>query len=445
MTPPLTGRTTAGRSPIARFGLAASALAVAATFALVPASASAAELDPASLDSSGRIIVRKDGTVIDGKYVKGSIDVRADNVTIKNTIVEYSGYHSIRIYDGAEGTRIENSKVLCQVPNKTNGIMPGNYTADGVDLEGCRNDFMFSAAKPATITNSTIDGVPYSNVDSDPVTSPTPTPTPTPSPTPTPTPSPAPEPAAPEFSGFPDASNTGVPEGVELQSSGSINVTQDGAVIDAMHVRGEITVSANNVTIRNTLIQSNTPAYPIKVTSGVTGTLIERVEVDNMNGTGIGIYFAGGSGTVRYADIHSAEDGVRVEADDVTVEYSYIHDLARHEGGHHDSIQIRRGDDITLRGNNLQIYVASTDDPMNAALQIGSLIGTNQISNLRVVDNLMNGGNFTINGGGRGEVDSAVYSGNRFGRDFRYGVAGNLENSVWDDTNVWHDTGLPAR
>ena len=177
---------------------------------------------------------------------------------------------------------------------------------------------------------------------------------------------------------------------------------------------------------------------------GVTGTRIERVEVDNLNSTGIGIYFQGGSGTVRYADIHSAEDGIRIEADNVVVENSYIHDLFRHPGGHHDTIQIRRGDNVSIRNNNLQIYNARTDDPMNAAIQIGSLIGTNRISNLRVTGNLMNGGNFTINGGGRGEVDSAVYSGNRFGRDLRRGVHGNLENSTWDASNVWDDTGTPA-
>lgn len=248
-----------------------------------------------------------------------------------------------------------------------------------------------------------------------------------------------------EVGQFPDAGTTGVPQGVELQPSGSITVTQDGSVVEGLHVTGEIKIAANNVTIRNTLVRTDTPTYPIHVTDGVTGALIEHVEVDNMGSTGKGIYFDGGSGTVRYANIHSAEDGIRISADDVTVEYSYIHDLFRHEGGHHDSIQIRRGDDITLRGNNLQIYVASTDDPMNAALQIGSLVGDDPISNLLVEDNLMNGGNFTINGGGRGEVDSAVYRGNRFGRDFRYGVAGNLENSVWDDTNVFDDSGEPAR
>ena len=76
--------------------------------------------------------------------------------------------------------------------------------------------------------------------------------------------------------------------------------------------------------------------------------------------------------------------------------------------GHHDSLQIRRGDNVTIRGNNFQAYKASTDDPMNAAIQMGSLLGTNPISNFLVEGNLMNGGNFTINGG-NGIVDSALY------------------------------------
>ncbi|SDL83278.1 hypothetical protein SAMN04488242_2973, partial [Tessaracoccus oleiagri] len=48
-------------------------------------------------------------------------------------------------------------------------------------------------------------------------------------------------------------------------------------------------------------------------------------------------------------------------------------------------------------------------------------------------------------GGGRGEVDSAVYSANRFGRDHQYGVQGNLQNSVWETSNVYHDNNEPAR
>ena len=197
------------------------------------------------------------------------------------------------------------------------------------------------------------------------------------------------------------------------------------------------------MTIRNSFIETSTSTNPIYVDRGTTGTLIEDVEVDNLGGGGIGIFMRG-SGTISRANVHSAEDGVRVNSDDVTVEYSYIHDMVRTPGGHHDSIQIRRGDNVTIRGNSLQSYVAETDDPQNAAIQIGSLSGDDPISNLLVIGNLMNGGNYTINGGGRGEVDSARYAENEFGRDFRFGVRGNIQNSVWEDTNVWHDTGLPV-
>lgn len=244
---------------------------------------------------------------------------------------------------------------------------------------------------------------------------------------------------------FPNAASTGVPSGTRLKPSDKLVITEDNTVIDGLHVDGTITIDADNVTVRNTLVQSPTDMYPIKVTPGSTGALIEDVEIDNEGGTGIGIYLQG-TATIRNADIHSAEDGIRIQADDVVVEDSYIHDLQPYEGGHHDSIQIRSGDNVTIRRNNLQAYVASLDTPLNASLQIGSLAGTDPITNLRVIGNLMNGGNYTINGGRKGDTDSAHYADNRFGRDYRYGAVANLQDgSTWDDSNVWHDTGNPVR
>ena len=244
---------------------------------------------------------------------------------------------------------------------------------------------------------------------------------------------------------FPDGDSTGVPEGVTLTPSETMTITEDGTVIDGLHVSGRIIIAANDVTVRNTLVETGTSLYPIRVENGASNALIEDVEVDNQGGTGLGIFTSGDGTTIRRVDIHSAEDGIRIQADDVLVEDSFVHDMQRQEGGHHDSIQIRRGDNVTIRGNNLQSYKASTDDPMNAALQLGSLLGDDEISNLLVIGNLMNGGNFTINGG-RGIVDSARYADNAFGRDFRYDVVGNLDSdSVWEDTNVWHDTQEPVR
>lgn len=242
----------------------------------------------------------------------------------------------------------------------------------------------------------------------------------------------------------PDSSNTGVPEGTTLTMSEGLDITEDGTVVDGLHVRGTVTITADDVVIRNTLIQTDTSLYPLKVDEA-SDVLIEDVEIDAMGGTGIGIFFSRGSGTVRRVDIHSAEDGIRIEGDDVVVESSYIHDLHRQPDGHHDAIQIRRGDNVVIRGNTLLPYVEATNDPMNAAIQIGSLLGDDRITGLVVVDNYMDGGNYTINGGGRDEVESAVYRENRFGRNFRYAVSGNLDNSDWDSSNVWDDTGAPAK
>jgi hypothetical protein len=421
-----------------------------------PASTASPESGKTSREVTGPITVTKAGTVIDSQYVNGNIAVKADNVTIKNTVVDSHSLHSIRIYPGAHGTQILDSTVRCENP-RGNGIVFGDYVAERVKIDNCRNDFMSSRSAPATVIDSWVNGKPY---ESRPSNGPTPPPRHDPSPsssepsTPAASPSRASSPgkssvtptatASESSKGFPDASDTGVPAGTKLKASGSITVTKDGTVIDGKDVHGEITVKADDVTIRNTRVSSKTPAYPIHVTSGVKGTVIDHVEVDNMDSTGIGIYFQGGSGVVRHANVHSGEDGIRIEADDVTIADSYIHDLFRQPGGHHDIIQIRRGDDVTITGNTLMAYKKSTDDPMNSSIQIGSLLGSKPISNLRVTDNFMDGGNFTVNGGGRGEVSSAVYSGNRFGRDCKYAVEGNLQNSTWSDTNVWNDNGQPA-
>lgn len=253
--------------------------------------------------------------------------------------------------------------------------------------------------------------------------------------------SPSPSPSAIQW---PDETTAGVPDGVVLSESESVVVTEDGTVLDGLHIRGELTISANDVVVRNTVVETNTDLYPVVITEGVTGVLLERIEVNNLDGAGIGVYFQGGSGTLRGADIHAGVDGVRIEADGVVVEDCYIHHLRRQPDGHHDTIQIRRGNDVVIRGNNLQAYNPDTDDPMNSALQIGSLVGDDQISNLLVERNLMNGGTYTISGGGRDEVDSAVYRENQFGRDYMYGTHGGLQNSVWESSNVWQDTGEPV-
>lgn len=244
---------------------------------------------------------------------------------------------------------------------------------------------------------------------------------------------------------FPDSTTTGVPNGVELRRSGSVTITRRGTVIDGLDVHGSIEVQADDVTIRNTRVVTGEARYPIHVGPGVTGTLIEHVEVSNDGHDGKAIYFERSSGTVRFADVHSAEDGIFITGDDVLIEHSYVHHLVATGTSHSDAIQIRRGRGITIRENNLQAYNELLGEPMNAAIQIGSLVGDEPVTELRVVHNLMNGGSVTVNGGREGDLASAYFSDNRFGRDFRHDVTGNLPDTVvWEASNVFYDNGEPV-
>lgn len=249
-------------------------------------------------------------------------------------------------------------------------------------------------------------------------------------PPPSPTPSAAPE--------FPTADTTGVRPGVTLTDSESLVIDEPGTVIEGLRVRGRIEVRADDVVIRDTLVEGGGTHYPIRIGRGVKNVLIEHVEVHNEPGGGICIFFNSGSGTVRYANIHTATDGIRIQADDVTIEHSYIHDLKRIDGGHHDSIQIRSGHRVTIRGNSLLPYVERTDDPMNAAIQIGS-VTKGPLVDLTVEGNYMDGGNYTINGGT--DLESASFVGNYFGPHARYGVRSRMPAEiVWRD-NVMAETG----
>ncbi|MFV0316440.1 MAG: hypothetical protein ACK5O2_05690, partial [Microthrixaceae bacterium] len=82
----------------------------------------------------------------------------------------------------------------------------------------------------------------------------------------------------------------GVPEGIELAESDSLVVQRDGAVVDAMSVRGTIYVYGDDVTIRNSYVEA--PAwYGIRVMDGSTGLRIEDTTVQCTGAQGWGVVF----------------------------------------------------------------------------------------------------------------------------------------------------------
>jgi hypothetical protein len=188
-------------------------------------------------------------------------------------------------------------------------------------------------------------------------------------------------------SGYPDASNTGVPPGTVLTPSGGIAISTAGTVVDARDISGPVVVNAPNVTIRNSRIR--TSAF-WAIDNNSTGLVIEDSEIDGLgaNGTCIG----SDNLTVRRVDIRGCENGFNVCCNgQVTVEDSYIHDLTTANGAHTDGAQIGQGAaDIVFRHNTIVpqssgparstscIIMWNGDDPQNTRVQIvnNRLIGT---------------------------------------------------------------------
>lgn len=246
-------------------------------------------------------------------------------------------------------------------------------------------------------------------------------------------------PSAPGAAEFPDASSTGVPPGTVLRPTGSLTVTQDGAVIDSVAVTGVISVEADNVTVRRTLVNS-TGRYPIRVTNGHGGLLVEDAEIDGQ-GVGKGAVCCSNYRVLR-VDIHDVFEGPRL-GDNTAIEDSYVHHLLHCSDCHVDALQTDVGSNVVIRGNNIQAYNPQTGRQNNAAYQFGS--PRDRQDEILVEGNLLNGGNYTVNGGGGKSRDAeAVFRDNRFGREFRYGPVANFGPRVsFDSSNVWNDTGAP--
>ncbi len=261
---------------------------------------------------------------------------------------------------------------------------------------------------------------------------PTPTPTTTPTPTPTATPTPTPTPTGScALPHYPDATCTGVPAGTTLTAASGLTLSTPGQVYDSKDVTGCITVTAANVTIKNSRVKCN-DGYGIWSRS--TGLLVQDTEVDCNSTTGTGI--VGGSFTARRVNVHGCENGASAD-DNVTIADSYIHDLFEGPGSHVDGIQVASNSTGLLFDHNRIL---------NANSETSAIIGGDSATET-VSNNYLSGGGFTL-------YCSPNFAGfkvfnNRWGRQYwpnggYYGPYANCDGIGQWSNNVWDDTGLPV-
>src|SRR5690606_32819893 len=162
-------------------------------------------------------------------------------------------------------------------------------------------------------------------------------------------------PVPPVPSEFPNASNTGVRDGVQLRQSRGVDVHEDGAVIEnLLIVDGSIEDYANNVTIRNVRITNTSRdlLWGILQRSGYSGLVVRDAEVFGTSNGHIaaGITNHGGMITIRRVEIHTVSDAVNTETG--LLEDSYLHSPAHVAGDHNDMVQANGG---PAPGHSLEI------------------------------------------------------------------------------------------
>lgn len=242
--------------------------------------------------------------------------------------------------------------------------------------------------------------------------------------------------------GFPGPRTTGVPADARLVvEEGDMVITKDRFVLRDVELRGCLSVRADDVVVERVRIRcdgSGSSPFPLRMSDEHERLRVVDSEIDGMGKARVAVY--GSDYDLLRVDVHDAADGLRMGSR-TSLRESWVHDLARSTGTHNDVIQTLGGNGILVEGNSLVAYRRSTDDPMNGVIQTGRL--HEPLRDMTVRDNYMNGGSFTVRGGGKrdaGLISDYVFRGNVVGFGCGFGPLSDVElGRMWDSSNRWVD------
>jgi Ricin-type beta-trefoil lectin domain len=241
--------------------------------------------------------------------------------------------------------------------------------------------------------------------------------------------------------GFPSAATTGPAANTSLKIVASIacsyTIKTANAVVDGI-TTGCIDVEANNVTIENSVIKSDT-WWGIHTTNGVTGLKLVHDTIGNQ-GAGQGPdsggydYAITGFRTldVSYCNISGFKDGVDIS--DGTFDNNYVHDLSEFSGAHTQDVYVYPAT-TTLTINHNTLINQTPIQYSTAAVYIApDSPGQNHDT---ITDNWMAGGSYTFYGGDS-SAKYIVVKNNIFSTEISPsgGTYGVSAGSYWHADNV---------
>ncbi len=229
--------------------------------------------------------------------------------------------------------------------------------------------------------------------------------------------------ATPSACCYPDATNTGVPAGTHLTPSGDVTASTPGMVVDSLDVSGSIEVSANGVTIKNTRITVPAPGCGtattcgnsgIHIDSGVTGTLIQDVEITTAPGATVehAIRNLGGETTKAVRLYAHGPDALWFGSGDLEDTY---HVCSFAIADDHVENLYNGGGNGTLIVNHCTLL-----NPISQTSTVFNKNDFGDITTTTVTNSLLAGGGYTLYGGAGGSggnvVGPVTITGNRFAR-----------------------------
>jgi hypothetical protein len=205
-----------------------------------------------------------------------------------------------------------------------------------------------------------------------------------------------------------------------------IRITAPGTVIACQDIRGMVDVEAQNVTIKNSVIESNSGktgeaangTAGIKIEDGASA-IVDHVKINGDDGVHACVWDQGAREVVNAVDCYGVDDGVwswadssysQTTGDHFVVENSYFHDFTtRTSNGHEDGYQTEGASDGLIQHNTYQMTAAA-----DSAVAIWDSLRDSH--NIKVDGNLITGGGFAIyaedyNPGDGGPGDPAAAGG----------------------------------
>lgn len=150
--------------------------------------------------------------------------------------------------------------------------------------------------------------------------------------------------------GWPSVSNTGyLGDTNQLVAMSGTTLTTPNQIIENRIITDAIRPEANNITIRNCVINAGYYGVFANTADGA-GLIVEDCTI--IGGSNCGVLIDGPQNvTIRRCNLSGGADGMKIGGNSVTVQDCYIHDLHHEEGDHNDGIQVSGGTNLQFIHN----------------------------------------------------------------------------------------------